>query len=483
MKNNSKTKSKADESQSVVTAPPPEAAPSQRDIRRQQGRDLRKTCPRSSHAQIILGQATRDPMALLEESNQDREVNLLPIRFTRMMESPFAFFRGTAILQAHDLQGTPSAGIMVQCCGDCHLMNFGGYATPERTMVFDINDFDETLPGPFEWDIKRLATSFVLAARWLGFGNGVAKRAVQTAIASYREAQARHAEMSVLEAWYSKITFDQLLKEAAKNAALVNKIKQDVARAQENTSEHVFHKITTLVDGKPRIADQPPLLFHSSPSLPDIEGMIPKFFADYRATLSGDRQVLFDRYRFLDVVHKVVGVGSVGTRCYAVLFVDQQDAHLFLQIKEARPSVLEGRAGPMLFANHGERVVIGQRLMQSASDIFLGWSRGPAGRDYYVRQLRDMKLAPNLTTFTPEFLIAYGQLCGETLARAHAKAGDATTIAGYLGSAETFDEAIRDYALGYADQVEKDYETFQGAVRAGRFPIETMPSETEQAIR
>src|SRR6516162_1860140 len=468
----------------VVNGEPAEKTPApQRDVRRQQGRELRKSCPRSSHGQKVLGQTQRDPLALLEESSRDRVETLLPIRYTRMMESAFAFFRGSAILQAHDLQGTPSAGITVQCCGDCHLMNFGGFATPERLLVFDINDLDETLPGPFEWDLKRLATSFVLAARWLGFGKSDAKRAAQASVTAYREAQLGNAERSALEAWYSKVTYDHLLEQASDDVALEDKIKKDVEKASHNTSEHVFQKITTVVDGKLRIADQPPLLFHGGSAQAEMEAMAVKFFADYRSSLAADRQVLFGRYQFLDIAHKVVGVGSVGTRCYAALFVDRQDAHLFLQVKEARPSVLEGRAGSSGFANQGERVVSGQHLMQMASDIFLGWARGPHGRDFYVRQLRDMKLSANLPTFTPEFLVSYARVCGETLARAHAKVGDTTMIAGYLGTRATFDEAIRDYAVAYAGQVEEDYEMFKQAVRAGRFPVETVPGETEQAIR
>jgi uncharacterized protein (DUF2252 family) len=477
-KNNSVVKDRP-----AVSAPPQEPSPTQRDVRRQQGRDLRKNCPRSSHAKTILGQTERDPMALLDESSHDRVEALLPIRHSRMLESPFAFFRGSAILQAHDLQGTPTAGITVQCCGDCHLVNFGGFATPERTLAFDINDFDETLPGPFEWDLKRLATSFVLAARWRGFGKGDAKRAAQAAVAAYREAQARYAQMSVLETWYALVTFEEILKEVAANLAMEKRIKMDADKARQNTSEHVFHKITTVVDGQPRITDEPPLLYHRTASQCDCHALVASLFKEYRATLSADRQVLFDRYKLVDAAHKVVGVGSVGTRCFVALFVDRQDAPLFLQIKEARQSVLEGRSGPSPFANQGERVVVGQHLMQAASDIFLGWTRGPCGHDFYVRQLRDMKVAANLTTFTPEFLTAYGQLCGETLARAHAKSGDATLIAGYLGTSPSFDEALRDYALAYADQVEQDYETFQQAVRAGRFPVESLPSETEQALR
>jgi uncharacterized protein (DUF2252 family) len=477
-------KKKGTEPHSANGATTPNSQTPQRDQRRQQGRELRKHCSRSSHADKILGQKERDPLALLEESSRERVETLLPIRYTRMSESAFAFFRGSAIVQAHDLQGTPTAGITVQCCGDCHLMNFGGFATPERLLVFDINDLDEALPGPFEWDIKRLATSFVLAARWLGFRNGEAKRAAQAAVTAYREAQLRNAGKSALEAWYSKVPYDHLLEQARDDAALSDQIKKEVEKASRNTSEHVFHKITTVVDGKPRIADQPPLLFHGTSSAQaEVEAMAAEFFEDYRGSLAADRQVLFGRYRFLDIAYKVVGVGSVGTRCYVALFVDRQDVPLFLQVKEARPSVLEGRAGASGFANQGERVVSGQHLMQTASDIFLGWARGPNGRDYYVRQLRDMKLTANLPNFTPAFLVSYARVCGETLARAHAKVGDATTIAGYLGSGSAFDEAIRDYALGYAEQVEKDYATFKQAVRAGRFPIETVPGETEQAIR
>jgi uncharacterized protein (DUF2252 family) len=478
-----KSKKKTVDGKPTETASAPEVSTQQRDVRRQQGSELRKTCPRSSHAGAVLGQSKRDPMALLEESNRDRVEALIPVRITRMMESPFAFFRGTAIVQAHDLQGTPTSGITVQCCGDCHLMNFGGYATPERTMVFDINDLDETLPGPFEWDLKRLATSFVLAARWLGFAKADVRSAAQTAVAAYREAQARFAEMSVLETWYSMVTADQILKQVAGNLALEKLIRKDVARARQSTSEQVFHKITTVVNGKPRIADQPPLIFHAAASQTEFAATVHKFHADYRATLSADRQVLLDRYQVIDAAYKVVGVGSVGTRCYVALLEDRQDSYLFLQVKEARKSVLDGRAGPSPFTNQGERVVVGQRLMQAASDIFLGWARGPEGRDFYVRQLRDMKIAADLTTMTPAFLTAYSHLCGATLARAHAKSGDATTIAGYLGTNETFDAAIRDYALAYADQAEADYNVFQQAVRAGRFPVETMPSELEQAIR
>jgi uncharacterized protein (DUF2252 family) len=400
-----------------------------------------------------------------------------------MAESAFAFFRGTAVLQAHDLQGTPTSGVIVQCCGDCHLMNFGGFATPERALVFDINDFDETLPGPFEWDVKRLATSFVLAARWLGFDDDDARRSVETTVAAYRAVMARMAELSVLDTWYARITMEDAFREFADDQKIVKLLKRSVEQAARNTIEHVFHKIATVIDGKPRVVDQPPLLFHADPSELDLERDIKTFIEQYRETLSLDRQALLDRYEAVDAVHKVVGVGSVGTRCYIVLMLGQQDDHLMLQCKEARRSVLEGRAGPSPFSNNGERVVTGQRLMQTASDIFLGWSGGLHGRDFYVRQLRDMKIAPHLNGYSPRNLAAYGDLCGKVLARAHAKAGDAATITGYLGSTTAFDDAIADYALAYADQVEDDYKTFKTAIRAGRFPVETLPSEIEQAVR
>jgi uncharacterized protein (DUF2252 family) len=421
-------------------------------------------------------------MALIEASNLGRLKTLLPIRFTRMAESAFAFFRGTAALQAHDLVGTPCAGPRVQCCGDCHLMNFGGFATPERSLAFDINDFDETHPGPFEWDVKRLATSFAVAARWLGFSAPEARESALSAVTSYREAISRFAQMSVLETWYARVTMDEVFAEFADEPKMVQRLRKCVADAQHQTTEHVFHKITASVAGHSRIKDQHPLLFHPEPEDFDLERDARPFFASYAATLPADRQALFTRFSLADVAYKVVGVGSVGTRCLVALFNGDQGDHLFLQVKEARESVLAGRAGEALHANNGERVVQGQRLMQSASDVFLGWAR-MHDRDFYVRQLRDMKIAPTLTGYTPRVLHAYGHLCGRVLARAHAKSGDAAMIAGYLGSAGVFDEAISHYAVTYANQVERDYESFRAAVRAGRFPTETTPSETEQALR
>jgi uncharacterized protein (DUF2252 family) len=331
--------------------------------------------------------------------------------------------------------------------------------------------------------VKRLATSFALAARWLGFGPADARRAAESAVAAYRTALARFAGMSVLETWYAKVTMDEVFAEYAGDPKVLKALRKSVAKATQNTTEHVFHKITATEHGQPRIADQPPLLFHPDPSELDVERDLRPFFQGYRDTLSPDREALFDRFHLTDGAYKVVGVGSVGTRCLIALFCGDQEDHLFLQVKEARPSVLEGLAGPRPFPNNGERVVVGQRLMQSASDIFLGWARGMHGRDFYVRQLRDMKVAPNLTGYAPPTLAAYGHLCGRALARAHAKSGDAAALSGYLGAAGVFDEAVAGYALAYADQVEEDYETFRAATRAGRFPITTVPSEVEQAVR
>ena len=456
--------------------------PTQRQVRRQCGKEVRLSSPRSSHTVTGKDDPGRDPLALLEESNHDRLETLLPIRFTRMLESSFAFFRGSAVLQAYDLAQVPSTGITVQCCGDCHVMNFGGFATPERTLTFDINDFDETHPAPFEWDLKRLVTSFILAARWLRFSDAEAKSAAKSAATAYRNATARFAEMSVLDTWYSQVKFDDLLSSDTIHPTFQKHLRKRMRQARINTSDHVFEKITTVVDGQPRIVVQPPLLFRSDEFDEYWKFEVVPFFESYRGTLSRDRQILFDHYHLVDAVHKVVGVGSVGTRCFIALMMGDHGDPLFLQVKEARPSVLKWNVG-VPYTNHGERVVAGQRLMQTASDIFLGWSRGPNGHDYYVRQLRDMKVSPDLRSSSPEILSAYGQLCGKILARAHAKSGNAAMVTGYLGASDKFDKVLTRYAVAYADQVERDYETFRSAVRTGRFPVETLPSEIEEAIR
>jgi len=450
------------------------------------GKALRKKCPRALHGKVILGQgADRDIVKLIKASNHDRLENLVPIRHGRMAQSPFTFYRGTAALQAYDLAGTPASGIIAQACGDCHLMNFGGFATPERTLAFDINDFDETLPAPFEWDLKRLAASFVVAARWRGFDADTAREAVLQVVASYRESMKERSGTGTLEAWYSQITAKdvQRLAEEMGGEAVNERTKASIEKAHKQTHERVFQKLTIPSEGGlPRIADQPPLIYHVDKKDLDEE-MIRKFFKRYRDTLSEERRMLFDRYQTIDIALKVVGVGSVGTRCFIALLMASPDDPLFLQVKEARRSVLEPYVKGAAPAHNGQRIVVGQRLMQSASDIFLGWSKGEKGRDFYVRQLRDMKMAPQVEIMEPETLVGYANLCGLVLARAHDKAGDAAVIAGYLGSKDTFGEAMADYAVGYADQVEGDYETFVKAIRSGKLSSDTMPGAVETAIR
>jgi uncharacterized protein (DUF2252 family) len=405
--------------------------------RGQAGKLLRDKCPRMSHGKVVLGQGEkkRDIVALVKASNDDRLENLIPVRHGRMVQSAFAYFRGTAAIQAYDLAHTPTSGIIVQGCGDCHLMNFGGFATPERNLVFDINDFDETLPAPFEWDLKRLATSFVIAARWRGFQPKQAREIAVEAVSSYRKSMRKRSRTSVLQAWYSAVTVDDVREIFGSDADRVDK---KLVEAHRRTNEHVANKITAPSKGLPRIIDQPPLLYHISKHDANKHD-IAEFFKQYRETLPEERRMLFDRFKLVDVALKVVGVGSVGTRCYVALFLGAPEDPLFLQVKEARRSVLEAYTGSSPAAHNGQRVVIGQRLMQSSSDIFLGWSRGPRGRDFYVRQLRDMKVSADIESQSPRVMRAYAKLCGLTLARAHGKVGDAAMIAGYLGSKDQFD--------------------------------------------
>jgi len=452
-----------------------------REERWEAGRALREKCPRLSHGKVIVSRrGKRDVVALIKASNEGRLENLVPIRHGRMLQSPFAFFRGSAAIHAYDLDRTPASGIDVQACGDCHLVNFGGFATPERSLVFDINDFDETLRAPFEWDVKRLAASFVVAARWRGFRPAQAREMAVQAAESYRESMRERAETGVLEAWYSRITVEDVFRRFGKEAEAIGRLKKRVASARRQTQEVVLHKLTSPSRGLPRIVDQPPLLFHHAGV---TDRRLAQFFTRYRESLPEERRILFDRYTVVDAAIKVVGVGSVGTRCYVVLFLADPADPLFLQVKEARRSVLEQFTHRAPVPHNGQRVVVGQRLMQSATDIFLGWSRGPGHRDFYVRQLRDMKIAPDIEAQTPRVMKAYAELCGLALARAHDKAGDAAMIAGYLGYKPHFDEAIGDYAVAYADQVERDYATFAAAIQSGRLKSDVSPSPLEIALR
>ena len=439
--------------------------------RRKQGKALREKCPRTAQAAWKPRSKSTDIVALLEESDADRIPGLIPVKYQRMSVSPFTFYRGAAILQARDLANARVSGITVQACGDCHLANFGGFATPERVLVFDINDFDETFPGPWEWDIKRLGASLVLAARDRSFSKATADEAVRAAAASYRERMAAFAEMTVLETWYARVSADDLKEYFRKDPDMSARLSAKQKQARSQNSEAVFPKLTAVVDGRRKIRDEPPVIYHFQEFSPHFEKQRLKFTEEYKQSLQADRRRLYERYRFQDVAMKVVGVGSVGTRCYLSLLLADDDDPLFLQFKEARRSVLEPPRGKSRYANQGYRVVEGIHVMQAASDIFLGWSR-TKGHDYYVRQFRDMKVSAEVETFRPSTLVGYATMCGWALARAHAKAGDAAMIAGYLGSSDQFDDALAKYSEAYADQAERDYETFQAAIRSGRLSTE-----------
>lgn len=431
----------------------------------QHGKHLRDQVPRQSQAQWQPPASRRDPIAVLEASNQDRLPELIPIRYGRMIRSPFTFFRGAAALMAYDLAGQPNIGIKVQACGDCHLLNFGLFATPERNLVFDINDFDETHPAPWEWDLKRLVSSVVIAGRDNQLTDDQSQDAAIACVRSYREHLRDYSRMSPLEVWYNRLDMERIIAMAPD--AKAKKFRQQIAaKAQGRVIDHLFPKIVSSVAGRPRIVDQPPLLFH--PAVDDFEAMVREGLEDYRNTLSHERRILFDRYRFEDAALKVVGIGSIGTRCLITLFFSEDNHPLMLQFKEARRSVLEPYTERSQYDNQGQRVVVGQRLTHSSSDIFLGWVRGRAGRDFYVRQLRDMKISFPIEGFAAVELERYAEVCGWTLARAHAKSGDAATISGYLGKGDPFDQAMGQFALSYADQTAKDHAALVAAVRTGR---------------
>ncbi|MBV4541705.1 DUF2252 domain-containing protein [Pseudomonas vlassakiae] len=438
-----------------------------REERVADGKRLRDKVPRESHGKWKPA-PKRDVIALLEKSNRDRLQDLVPIRYGRMLRSPFTFLRGSAALMAYDLAQIPNIGVNVQACGDCHLLNFGLFATPERNLVFDLNDFDETLPAPWEWDIKRLVASFAVAARDNGAVDAQAHRAAVACARAYREHLRRFSKMKPLEVWYSRLDA-QTLMDTASDAKARKFRKQLFDRARERVMESVFPKIAGQVGGQPRIVDQPPVIQHVDE--PDFIERVRSGLEAYRASLSDERRVLLDRYRLVDAALKVVGIGSVGTRCYIGLLFSEENHPLILQFKESCRSVLEPYAGKSQYDNQGQRVVMGQRLMQSSSDIFLGWVRGPAGYDFFVRQLRDMKMSVPLEHISITQLERYADFCGMTLARAHAKSGDAATITGYLGKSDVFDQALGDFALLYADQTERDHERLVKAARSGRVKV------------
>jgi uncharacterized protein (DUF2252 family) len=419
------------------------------------GRALRKVVPRSAHAAWAPG-AGRSPLALLEAFNRHRVPELLTIRTARMRASPFAFYRGAPGVMAHDLATTPTTGITVQACGDAHLLNFGLFATPERNLVFGLNDFDETLPGPWEWDVKRLAASSVVAARTVGFPPALGRRAARAAVRTYREQLARYAGMRLLDVWYSRVDAAAII--ALSRGRRRRAVAARLAKAEHHTNLDALPRLTEpTANGGRRFVEDPPLLTHVDEC---DQAWMAEVLARYRATLSDERRGLLGRYRPVDAARKVVGVGSVGTRCYVVLLLgDRHDDPLLLQVKQATASVLEPYAGRSRYRHPGHRVVNGQRLLQTASDIFLGWA-GDGTCDYYLRQLWDMKGSVNLDTLDPADLVPYARLCGWVLARAHARSGDAVAISGYLGSGDGFDRAVAGFAEAYADQTEADYAAF-----------------------
>lgn len=449
------------------------------DERRARGRAARDKIGRKDHTEV--GDVDRDPVALLEQNSEGRVKRLVALRYGRMLASPFAFYRGSAIIQAHDLAGTPDSDMAMQICGDCHLVNFGGFATPERTLIFDVNDFDETAVGPWEWDVKRLAASLVVAGRHLGHGDVAAKQFAYACVESYREHTAAYAQMGALEIWYEKISYEDLI-EAYSDSDIRKRFKRGIEKASTRTHEQMLSKLADFEDGKWHIRDVPPGVFHVRGkatlfdkgddwlTYEDPQGAIAKTFDAYLDTLASDRRDLLHNFVFQDIAFKVVGVGSVGTRCLIMLFVDHFGKPMFLQIKEASKSVVSlYYKAESSIANEGQRVVHGQRLMQAASDPFLGWAAGPLGRHMYFRQLRDMKISPEIELFSTDLLEQYGQLCGWVLARAHAKAGGmAVELSSYMGKSDAFALSLADYANGYADQVEKDFEQFRRACRDGK---------------
>jgi len=430
------------------------------------GKALREKISRASHAEWTAPPGRPDPIEVLRHSDRGRLPELLPIRYGRMQQSPFAFFRGSAAVMAWDLSKTPATGFRVQACGDCHAANFGGFASPERRLLFDINDFDETLRAPWEWDAKRLAASVVLASRELGMGRGRCRDAVVRMAESYRRHMRDYAYMRALEVWYSHMDAEVFIDEA-KTPAARKRWQQVEKKARRQTAEHIFPKIAHATNGRTRILDHPPLVYH--PRASDLmRKHVTQMFHQYRKTLPEERRVILDRYHIMDVARKVVGVGSVGTRCAVALLMAGEHDPMLLQFKEALPSVLEPYAGKSRYSNHGTRVVTGQRMLQSASDVFLGWTRDAEGRSYYFRQLRDMKMKIDLENMTKGDWQEYVEICGWTLARAHARTGDAALMGGYLGKNDTFDLALAKFAALYADQTERDHRTLVNAIRAGR---------------
>jgi uncharacterized protein (DUF2252 family) len=465
-----------------LEAPRRKLTPAERRVR---GKAARAEVPRESHAQWKPPEDRPDPVALLESQAVNRVPDLVPVRWGRMMETPFTYYRGAALPMASDLASTPATGIIVQACGDAHLSNFGLFGSPERKLLFDVNDFDETVPAPWEWDVKRLAASLEVAARENGFSDKDRRKIVLGSAKRYREVMRQLSGEGNLDVWYTQVDmddfrarFDGLLKDRQRKV-----LDKGLAKARTRDSMQELGKLTRMEDGQPRIISEPPIIVPLRDLLGELAGGldIAKELRDlvgkYRRTLQPDRRVLLEQYDFADIARKVVGVGSVGTRCWIVLMLGRDESDpLFLQVKEAEESVLARFAGPSKYDNQGERVVNGQRLMQAASDIFLGWQRfaGLDGksRDFYVRQLRDWKFSVDIAAMIPRGLRLYGELCGLTLARAHARSGDEIAIASYLGASDVFENAIADFSAAYADQNERDFKEFTAAIASNRLVAE-----------
>jgi uncharacterized protein (DUF2252 family) len=450
------------------------------------GKAARAEVPRSSHALFEPSRDRSDPVELLERQARSRVPELVPVRYGRMLVSPFTFYRGAAAIMAQDLGPTPRSGLTVQCCGDAHLSNFGVFASPERRLVFDVNDFDETLPGPWEWDVKRLAVSMLIAARDNGFPAKEQERIVLDTVGQYRTAMADFAGMQNLAVWYSHLEIDSVLREYGSQfkPKAVKRTEKTLAKARTKDSMTAFAKLTRVIDGKARIVDESPLIVPidqlvAGGGREQLFDSLHQLLREYRETLELDRRVLLEEFELTDFARKVVGVGSVGTRAWiALLFGRDGQDPLFLQMKEAEASVLEELLGPSEFSNHGQRVVTGQRLMQATSDIFLGWLHVDSGldgqaRDFYGRQLKDWKGSAEVEQMVPKAMAAYGKLCGWTLARAHARSGDRIAIAAYLGNGDSFDRALVEFSKAYAEQNERDYQALAAAVKSGRITAET----------
>jgi len=433
------------------------------------GRALREACPRKAHAAWKAPAGRPDPVELVLRAEKGRMPGLLPLRHGRMVRSAFTFYRGAALTMASDLASTPSSGVHVQCCGDAHLCNFGGFATPERRVIFAINDLDETLPAPWEWDVKRLAASFVVACRDNGLRDAPAKDVAMTCVRSYRESMVEFSRMKTLELWYFAIGADELvasIKDPEFRRRALQRLQKERARS---IAEDIFPKLVEHKGELPIIKDQLPTIFHAEGHTPgEIHKFVRDALAGYRDTLSTSHQSLLDRYQLRDAAVKVVGIGSVGTVCFVLLYMAGEGDPLFLQVKEARASVLEPYAGASVFPNHGQRVVHGYRLMQPASDMFLGWTKGALGRHFFIRQLKDIKISVRVETFGAPEMDLYAAWCGRALALSHARSGSSITLSGYMGKSDAFDRAIAAFSVAYADQNEKDHAALARAVRKGK---------------